>query len=279
MAPFVYVTDLHGNRWRYQRALDLAGEVGAALLINGGDLLPHGRMHGEQARFIADFLDPHFAACRDRGIRCLLIPGNDDLAVHDALLDAACARYPLVSNVARRLVSAGAYDVVGLDLVADFPFRLKDRARMDTRDAPFPRQNSGGLLSVPGGWKEIPDWPAYARTLPTIQDELAALPAPRDPGRAIYLLHGPPAGLGLDVCRGGAAVGSRAVLRFLERVQPLLALHGHIHESPEESGAWKAAVGRTVCVQPGQAPGSLTAVVGDLDTMAFDRVVIPEEGR
>lgn len=279
MARFVYVTDLHGSRWRYERALALAGEAGATLLVNGGDLLPHGRLHEEQARFIAEFLDPYFAACRDRGIRCLLIPGNDDLAAHDPLLDAACERHPHVSNVARRLAAVGAYDVIGLDLVADFPFRLKDRARMDTLDAAFPPQPSGGLLSVPGGWQEIPDWPAYARTLPTIQDELAALPAPRDPGRAVYILHGPPAGLGLDVCRGGAAVGSRAVRRFLERVQPLLALHGHIHESPQESGTWKAAVGRTVCIQPGQAPGSLTAVVGSLDGMTFERVVIPEGRR
>ncbi len=279
MGRFVYATDLHGNRWRYERALELATEVGAAVLINGGDLLPHGRMHEAQARFIEEFLDPHFAACRDRGIRYLLIPGNDDLAAHDPLLDAVCGRYPLVSNVARRLVPMGAYDVIGLDLVADFPFRLKDRARMDTRDADFPPQSPGGLLSVPGGWTELPDWPAYARTLPTIQDELAALPAPRDPARAIYILHGPPTGLGLDVCRGGTPVGSRAVRRFIERVQPLLALHGHIHESPEESGAWKNSVGRTVCIQPGQAPGSLTAVVGELDGMTFERRVIPEERR
>ncbi len=278
MAPFVYVTDLHGSRWRYERALELAREAGAELLVNGGDLLPHGRIHDEQARFIAEFLDPYFAACAQRGIRCVVIPGNDDLAAHDTLLDAVCGKYPLVFNVARRLAALGPYDVVGLDLVADFPFRLKDRARMDTRDAPFPPQSAGGLLSVPGGWKEIPDWPAYARTLPTIADELASLPAPRDPGRAIYLLHGPPAGLGLDVCRGGAAVGSRAVLEFLERVQPLLALHGHIHESPQESGAWKTALGRTVCIQPGQAPGSLTAVVGTLDGMTFERLVIPGEG-
>ncbi|MGE5189182.1 MAG: metallophosphoesterase family protein [Gemmatimonadota bacterium] len=279
MTPFVYVTDLHGSRWKYERSLGLADEAGAKLLVNGGDMLPHGRMHEDQALFIRDFLDPYFAECQARGIRFLLIPGNDDLAAHDPLLDAACARYPLVANIARKGVSLGPYDFIGLDLVADFPFKLKDRARMDTRDAAFPPQSAGGILSVPGGWREIPDWPAYARTLPTIQDELASLPAPRDANRAVYLLHGPPAGLGLDVCRGGTAVGSQAVLRFVERVQPLLALHGHIHESPEVSGAWRGAVGRTVCVQPGQAYDTLTAVVGDLEAMTFERLVVPGERR
>ena len=279
MGPFVYVTDLHGSRWKYERTLALAEEAGAKLIVNGGDLLPHGRMHEDQALFIREFLDSHFAACQARGIRYLLIPGNDDLAAHDSLLDAACRKHPLAANIARNAASVGPYDFIGLDLVADFPFKLKDRARMDTRAAAFPPQSPGGILSVPGGWKEIPDWPAYARTLPTIQDELAALPAPRDPARAVYVLHGPPAGLGLDVCRGGTRVGSMAVARFLERVQPLLALHGHIHESPEESGAWRSAAGRTVCIQPGQAYDTLTAVVGNLEAMMFTRLVIPREGR
>ena len=66
-------------------------------------------------------------------------------------------------------------------------------------------------------------------------------------------------------------LGSRATLDFLEKRQPLLSLHGHIHESPDESGVWKAIVGRTVCIQPGQSSSALTAVVGDLSTMRFDR--------
>jgi Icc-related predicted phosphoesterase len=32
----------------------------------------------------------------------------------------------------------------------------------------------------------------------------------------------------------------------------LLALHGHIHESPEMSGCWTAHIGNTICVQPGE---------------------------
>ena len=41
-------------------------------------------------------------------------------------------------------------------------------------------------------------------------------------------------------------VGSRAVREAIERYQPLLALHGHVHES---RGAIK--LGRTLCVNPG----------------------------
>lgn len=47
-----------------------------------------------------------------------------------------------------------------------------------------------------------------------------------------------------------APVGSRAVRRVIERHQPLLALHGHVHESP---GAQR--IGRTLCVNPGSDYG------------------------
>jgi Icc-related predicted phosphoesterase len=43
-----------------------------------------------------------------------------------------------------------------------------------------------------------------------------------------------------------------AVLRWINRHQPLLTLHGHIHESPDVTGRHAARLGRTVCHQPGQ---------------------------
>jgi Icc-related predicted phosphoesterase len=40
-------------------------------------------------------------------------------------------------------------------------------------------------------------------------------------------------------------VGSIAVQRFIESQQPLLTLHGHIHESSTLSGSWRDLIGRT----------------------------------
>ena len=42
-----------------------------------------------------------------------------------------------------------------------------------------------------------------------------------------------------------------AVLGFIKRKQPLLTLHGHIHESPDVSGSWKQKIGRTISMNPG----------------------------
>jgi len=274
--PLLFVTDLHGSRWKYERTLALAKETGAGLVVNGGDISPHGRRHEDQERFYREFLGPHFAACREAGIRYLLITGNDDMAAFDAVLDEVCSGYPLVDHVSQRMVAFGGFTFVGMSHVTDYPFRLKDRARRDAEGCVFGPQFGPGILSTREGFREIPDWPSFAATLPTIGEELAALPAPSDPSRTVYVLHGPPSGLGLDVVRGGAKVGSPATRAFIGRVQPRLTLHGHIHESPEESGTWRGEIGETVCIQPGQSPDRLTVVVGRLDAMTFERKLLSE---
>jgi Icc-related predicted phosphoesterase len=70
------------------------------------------------------------------------------------------------------------------------------------------------------------------------------------------------------VFRGGTPslipVGSTAVRAAIERYQPLLGLHGHIHESKG-----RTRIGRTVCINPGssyntgQIDGVVIQVSGD----------------
>jgi Icc-related predicted phosphoesterase len=82
-----------------------------------------------------------------------------------------------------------------------------------------------------------------------------------DHTRAVWNIHVPPHDSQLDtaaeldedfnmVLVGRAPhmipVGSTAVREAIERFQPLVALHGHIHESP---GATR--IGRTLCINPG----------------------------
>ena len=43
-------------------------------------------------------------------------------------------------------------------------------------------------------------------------------------------------------------VGSIAVRRFIEAKQPLLTLHGHVHESTRLTGEWMTQIGRTTCI-------------------------------
>jgi Icc-related predicted phosphoesterase len=43
-------------------------------------------------------------------------------------------------------------------------------------------------------------------------------------------------------------VGSIALRRLIEARQPLVTLHGHIHESARLTGAWRDRIGRTICL-------------------------------
>ncbi len=99
----------------------------------------------------------------------------------------------------------------------------------------------------------------------------------RDVGRAVFNLHVPPHNTPLDLAPrlgpgfvkmmspGGEAelvhVGSTAVRAALERFQPVLGLHGHIHESKGS-----VTIGRTVALNPGSAytEGTLLGAVVDL---------------
>jgi len=49
-----------------------------------------------------------------------------------------------------------------------------------------------------------------------------------------------------DESRYATAVGSQAVRQIIEEYQPLLSLHGHIHESRGIT-----TIGRTTCINPG----------------------------
>jgi Icc-related predicted phosphoesterase len=73
-----------------------------------------------------------------------------------------------------------------------------------------------------------------------------------------------------QVVRGGQPVlygaGSTAVRAALARHQPLLGLHGHIHESQSA-----ARIGRTLCINPGSEYGE-GVLRGCLITIADGKV-------
>lgn len=273
----LFVTDLHGNKAKYQRVFVAAKKHKAVAVVNGGDMLTlDGDLHGSQRDFIEGFLSPYFAGYENAGIWHLGFLGNDDLKIHDNVFDETCRKYKHVVNLAQRRFALDDYEFIGMNWVADYPFRLKDRCRRDGPGYVFQEQFGAGLLSTPEGFRELEDWPAYAAKLPAIEDELTALPRPVAAGRAIYVIHTPPFGLGLDVISSGGKVGSPAVSRFIEKMQPLLTLHGHIHESPAISGIWKAKIGETVCVQPGQMKANAVSyALIDLESMEMERVEEP----
>ncbi len=270
----IFVTDLHGTEAKYRCVFEAAKKHKVAAVVNGGDMCTlDGDLHGSQRDFIEGFLSPYFAEYAKADICHLGLLGNDDLKIHDAAFDKVCRKHKNIFNLAQRRVALGGFEFIGMNWVADYPFRLKDRCRRDGPGYVFQEQFGAGLLSTPEGFTELEDWRAYAATLPTIKDELAALPKPKAAGKAVYVIHMPPFGLGLDVISSGQQVGSKAIAGFIKKAQPLLTLHGHIHESPEMSGVWRTGIGKTICVQPGQAKTSaLSYALIELETMELRKI-------
>jgi Icc-related predicted phosphoesterase len=169
-------------------------------------------------------------------IACLIAPGNDDPLFIDGVLGSS----PHVINPDSRLV----------ELPGGFPMISVGYSNRTPWDSP----------------RELDEEDLAA----LIDAEAAKL---GDPGKAIFNLHVPPKDTPIDqavaldkefrpVMRGGSpyitGVGSSAVRDAIAKFQPMLSLHGHIHESRGE-----ARIGRTLALNPGSeySEGVLRGVI------------------
>ena len=252
----LYVTDLHGDKEKYRKTLDLAIEKEISVIVNGGDMLPKlGERHLEQPEFINGFLRDYFRELQDNNITYLTMLGNDDLLAVDTLFEDVCGEFENVHNIASKKIYIEGYEIIGMNYILDHPFGCKDRVITETRHIPQRQLSPFAGISNEHGYDRIFNWFEYSRTeLPQMCDVLDGLPAPENPQKAIYVMHMPPAGLKLgQLLYQDLDIGSADIYDFLKVKQPLLTLHGHIHESPDtEKGTWINQIGRTTCIQPGQ---------------------------
>jgi uncharacterized protein len=156
-------------------------------------------------------------------VRCIITPGNDDPFEVDAVLEAA----PRIECPERQLCDLGPVLLASL----------------------------GDVTPTPWNTEREYDEDEIARR---IAEMLDAVPPDR---RAVVNFHCPPYGTGLDtapeldetlkpVIRGGRPsfipVGSKAVRDAIKQYQPVVGLHGHIHESRAVQ-----KIGDSVCLNPG----------------------------
>jgi Icc-related predicted phosphoesterase len=170
------------------------------------------------------------------GIRCFITPGNDDPFFIDEIL----SKSTIIVNPEEQCIN------------------------LDSR---YEMISSGYANMTP--WHCPRDLPE--EELEVKLEKLCAMVKKMD--SCIFNLHCPPHNTILDtapmldetlkaVTVGGAImesnVGSTAVLAVIKKYQPLISLHGHIHESRGD-----CKIGRTVCINPGSeySQGILRGVV------------------
>jgi len=178
---------------------------------------------------------------RAAGIPCLVMPGNDDPPMVKKHLDQA----KWIVQAEERIVEFGPYQVLSLGYSTPTPW-----------DSP----------------REISE--------DEMGSKLKQLIRRLEPGRpTVFNLHNPPYDTATDRAyklrddmriesAGGepvlVPVGSKAVREAIEEVQPVLSLHGHIHESRAV-----AKIGRTAVLNPGSLytegalQGSIVVLDGD----------------
>jgi Icc-related predicted phosphoesterase len=110
----------------------------------------------------------------------------------------------------------------------------------------------------------LKDW---EKTEEEIAKDLKKLSENINHRKTVCVFHAPPYGTKLDMLHNREHKGSHAIWKFIEKEQPVLCLHGHIHESPEVSGTTKQRIGKTLCVNPGS--GRIISV--DLEKMKIKK--------
>jgi uncharacterized protein len=187
---------------------------------------------------VQSWLDLADERLADTGLRCFVCPGNDDQFDVDEVIASA------------QRVEACEGRVVEID--------------------GFQLASTGWSNRTPWDTYREEDEPDLAKRIETVVSQVTA-----PPERTIFGFHCPPHGSGLDEApeltedmklkdagRAPVPLGSTAVREAIERHQPLLSLHGHIHESRGNT-----RIGRTLCINPGSSyeQGELLGAVVDLE--------------
>jgi Icc-related predicted phosphoesterase len=180
------------------------------------------------------------------GVQFYMMPGNDD----DFGIDEQIAHSSYVINPVGRTIQLDEYhELISFDYANPTPWQ------------------------TPREWSEEE---YYNR----IKERATGL---RDVRRAVFMIHVPPYDSGLDtapeldknlrpkVTMGDVLripVGSTGVRRALQELQPMISIHGHVHEAPGQS-----KIGRTVCFNAGSEAnqGILRGFVLDLGKDKLDR--------
>jgi Icc-related predicted phosphoesterase len=279
----LYTSDLHGNEAHYGRLIAAAREVRPDVVILGGDLLPddsaldRASMGVGQPKYVSQQFRKHVQTIREQSgcKHVLVIFGNHDwtssvTAMSELAKDGLVTVLTLDAHA-----SIDGVEFVGYSCSPPTPWFVKDFERLD---------RPGDLPPLLGGAKWDPRFsrasPNSATVLfknnPTIQDELAKLKAPAGPW--VFVAHAPPFESNLDRTYGKIPWGSKSIRAAIEKHQPMLSIHGHVHESPTVTGSIQDTLGKTVSVNPGQARLTLSYATIEIDPKA-GRVVGVQHGQ
>jgi uncharacterized protein len=299
MLKVFYATDLHGSEVCWRKLVNAGPFYGADVVICGGDMTGKAMIPivGDGSRWVVTFQDHRYTLDSEDQVRAIerkivdrgyypvrVSPEEMDQLVADRSLVDERFKDAMLETVRRWMdIAAEKLSGKGIRLIVcpgnDDMFEV-DRviAQSDVVEMGEAKViDLNGFSMVSMGWTNPTPWNTY-REAP--EDKLRAriekmVEKTPDLRRTVFNFHAPPYGSNLDDAPaldddlqpllGGRAmrpVGSRAVREAIAEHQPLLSLHGHIHE-----GKGTQRLGKTLAVNPGSAyeEGVLQASLLELD--------------
>ena len=280
-----FATDIHGSEICWRKFLNAAAFYKADMVILGGDvtgkvmipIVAHNghwqvTVRGEAQRIESrEVLDDVMRQIRNRGSYPAIVT-PEELAHLSETEDAVDQRFSVeMMNSLDRWLDMADGKLRGGQVGCILNGGNDDIFEIDQmiESSPCVTFAEGKVLDLDGfsmvsmGWTNPTPWDTF-RELP--DDKLGErvdqiLEKVTDPSKTIFNFHAPPYGTGIDeapaldenmnIKAGGKAmrpVGSKSIREAEERVQPLLGLHGHIHES---KGVFR--LGRTLVLNPGSS--------------------------
>lgn len=302
-----YASDIHGSERVFRKFLNAAPFYGANAVVFGGDitgkaLIPvvetapglfrielFGQVHDVEAGTALDAVEERIRTNGFYPYRTtpdeLVLMQQDPAhlkAVFSRVMAATAERWVTLADERLRAAGIPALMMPGND---DEPALKRILGQGDwITDAEGRCVDLEGHQVISFGFSTTTPWHSPREiTEEEMATTIDGLVAQLDPARpAIFNFHDPPHGSGLDMApkltgdlrvqSGGGqplleAVGSRSVRAAIERVQPILSLHGHIHESRAA-----ARIGRTLTLNPGSVYGEGT-LQGALITLEGGKVL------
>lgn len=301
-----YASDVHGSERCWRKFLNAASAYRVSALIMGGDLTGKAIVPIErrEAGYATTFLGERRLAASDEELAELLdairfngmypwIASAEEISryangtadtdeLFERIIVDEIRHWADLADGRAEAAPDGVFVMAGNDdpWAVDDVLRASESIRFcdDTVVQVGPHEMISCSYANPTPWnspRELPEDELYDK-LKGFAEQLS------DPSSAIFNLHVPPYNSQLDlaaeldddlkvVTSGGSPVvipvGSRAVREVIEEYQPLLALHGHIHESRGQT-----TIGRTTVLNPGSEYNNGT-IHGAVVALAKDRVV------
>jgi Icc-related predicted phosphoesterase len=294
----LFVTDIHGSETTFKKFLNASKMYKVDVAIVGGDITGKGLVFISKTAkgFEAEFLGKRWLAKNDEELQSLTreirkrgfyVHVDEPKAIEEIRSSPAKAEKLLTDYIIKTVrewaelavirlkdsgikcyISPGNDDIYEIDDVlntSDYIINPEEKVVM--LDNEHEMISTGKVNVTP--WK-CPRDVSEEKLNETIEKLVSQLNNPRS---SIFNFHAPPFNTYLDVApeldenlrqvvKAGQLsmvnVGSTSVRKAIEKYQPLLGLHGHIHESKAVE-----KIGNTICINPGSeyAEGILNGAI------------------